>query len=270
MGKIIEEKNLIIKEIKEDERNILGIITDLKLNCITVPYDIKNNKLIMEKGKVCDRLNLDILKLYKECLEPMYKYENKEYSPGIYAFYCCKNNNKSQKQYITYLKDEFCNIEKEYKFGLLKKLEKMYDECNVKFYKSYNLILETNIINNPFCLLHGDLFSGNILEYNNKYKLIDFEYMRFGIKELELAFLVSWDFITNKSISKYSKKIINSDVEKLTKAGYITKSQADIIINFFIPMFFMLACLYVSNKMYKDGKEITKSIISFYEEFYLK
>ena len=96
------------------------------------------------------------------------------------------------------------------------------------------------------------------------------EYMRFGKKELELAFLISWDFITNISISKYSKKIIINDIKKLANAGYINIKQANMIINFFIPMFLMLACLYVSNKIYKNEKEIINSIIAFYEEFYKK
>lgn len=244
-------KNKFKKNTNTTEIQKLSIINDLDLSFITVPYETIDNILYMEVGIQESRLKLDIVNLYDQCLQYIYKFHFNYYSNNIYSFYKiipCKMDD-----YREFLLLQLNSLET----FLLSKMEsdllKKYVEIRIDLDK-YNE--KASPIVNNFTVLHGDLFNGNIVKYKDKYKLIDFEYLLIGRRELELAFLLVWDFFSNKNIVQYSKIIINRDIELLINNEIINDFEKKEIINFYIPYLFLLSCLNLTDGRYYDVESI--------------
>lgn len=244
-------KNKFKKITNSTEIQKLSIINDLDLSFITVPYEIIDNILYMEVGTQESRLKLDIVNLYNQCLQYIYNFHFNYYSNGIYSFYKVIPYKMEDYREFLFIQLNFLEslLLKKMETDLLEKYVKIKDVLE-KYKKNASPIV-TN-----FTVLHGDLFNGNIVKYKGKYKLIDFEYLLIGKRELELSFLLVWDFFSNKNIVQYSKVIINRDIELLFNNEIINDFEKKEIINFYIPYLFLFSCLNLTSGKYYDKESI--------------
>jgi len=239
---------------------------DLSLLNIVMPFEIDGNTLRIEKGVHFSRLELNIFELYNSCLSSLYKYNRDTFSSGIYALYGSGDSPYGRTLYLEYINEE---LKKLYNY----KVDSLSPIIKEIYYQSITLCFETlekykNKYNTfRIALLHGDLFCGNILLYKKQYKLIDFEYLRVGAVELELAFLLCWDFITNADIGKYSIQVIEKNIYDLKENDVIDEQSTFFISNVFIPMFVALACLYGANGFYKDTNDVLSGAKLFGEKW---
>lgn len=260
-------KNLPIqKKLNIHEIEVLSCITQLNLNSTIIPYRISGNIMYMAEGVHPSRENLDIVKLYNECLSKFYSRTSKIPFAGIYAFYGDSGVKYTGSQSF-FIKKQIDAL-LEYK-QIAPELALICESCRRMFNESIVAAKAKGMDTLHSVLLHGDLHLGNILLYNGEYKLIDFEYLRYGLKEIELCFVLCWDFIVNENLGRYSSQIISENLSELVCSGCIEKDSAFMIQEVFIPMFVLLACIYSSGNIYRDSSEIRKAIAVFYDNYYV-
>ena len=116
-----------------------------------------------------------------------------------------KHKNKNSKNWFNF----FCNTRFIYMYKLANKLNPIDSETNKRIELLINKM--NNIIpNNPKpILLHGDLWEGNILFENNKFRGFIDPGSFFGHNEMELAYLRWFNpvFIDKKFLEKYDQYI---------------------------------------------------------------
>lgn len=258
------------KIITQNEKEILSLLDEMGLSSITVPYKIVGDRLIMQKAQSLPDIGkaaIDIPRLYRQCLSSLYKYSNTTFSCGIYGIFRSKNNICTETNYFLYLKNEVDRISNELKNYLNPELVLIYKNA-INFFEigleNYRDYFEKKT---HFELLHGDLFSGNILLYDNKYVLIDFEYMRFGPKLSEISFLLLWDIITIPRLNKKAS-LLDDDIDKLRNNNIITDEEKMVLKKVYIPLYIALICLYVSAERYRDCEIISKGVVAFFKNYY--
>lgn len=257
----------IKKFLSNEENEIFSLLETLGLQNITVPYSRNENTLTMEKGKTLLYDSIDLAKLYFDVLYKMYSYRNTKYSKGIYCFLQSSQCEEVKaKNYYEYLKEEIDCIEKKYIVTIDVSLQEIYYKLlaisrdNLDKYKKYFIGLT------EFELLHGDLFSGNILQYNERYVLIDFEYMRFGPFISEIAFILCWDIISDVE-SCWNIRLLYDKIQSILINNIITEEEKEIILNFYIPLYSSLAMLFVSAGKYDNSNIIKKGLVKFVKQY---
>ncbi len=246
-------KDIYVKHLSEREVNAFALLEHINLKKILPNYYLEDNVLYMEKGSHCSRLNLDIVKLYNDVLASLYDNKNSDFSMGIYSFMWSGLESKCES-YMEYQCNEVETIKNRCYGSIADQYKCVFDKSYLRFClysKRYSKVFESEYV-----LLHGDLFNGNILDYGGEFKLIDFEYMRYGLKEIELAFLLCWDFITHAEICQYAKYIIMRNLNDLVENKCISSLSAKLICNCFIPMFVALACMFSSVGIYRENDAI--------------
>lgn len=257
------------KFISDEENEILSLLETLSLQDITVPYNRDGNTLTMAKGETILYDCMDLSSLYFDVLSNLYSYRNKKYSKGIYCFLQSSQCIEKAKNYYEYLKEEINCIEKQYLDTIDVSLKESYDmfmkfsKHNLDRYKNYFIGLT------EFELLHGDLFSGNVLQYNNRNVLIDFEYIRFGPFIAELAFALCWDIISDFE-SCWTINQLYDKTESLLINKIITIEEKNIILNFYIPLYASLAMLFASAGKYNNSDIIKKGVKKFVMQYYFR
>ncbi|MCL5030804.1 MAG: phosphotransferase [Bacteroidetes bacterium] len=154
---------------------------------------IESNYYLLEKCSPIEEKDFspqNFLNLYNYLLEKLYQHTHKDFSRGIYKYYFNRDADKKEfinKYYIPYLVEELEKAVQQLKIHNNKTIIHLLNECKERakpFLKWYPA--------DRFNLLHGDLHIGNIVKKRENYFLIDYEYVRYGAKELEIAnFIVS-------------------------------------------------------------------------------
>jgi len=176
-------------------------------------FSDKNNLLIMSDSGNCDLIEFckskndsEILAVYKKVLN------------HISTLHSLKKPNSLElcrgfdKELYTWEHDYFFN-------NCVKKLFKI--KCK-KPIKEFSFLIKT-FLNQPQCLLHRDLQSQNIMLSGNQISFIDFQGLRLGCKEYDLASLI-FDPYQKFKIS-LRKKILSICDIKDEKLFYLCASQ---------------------------------------------
>lgn len=156
---------------------------------------ITDDYYVMEKCEVIEPEDFEpanFYKLYAELLMPLHKFKRKSFTPGIYKYfapYSLKREVKEQ-HYVPYIMNEFEKIVRDVSVRFSGLLEDVMFTNLVKYLKSISKYFENWQPQTGYSLLHGDLHIGNIVKKGNNYLLVDFEYLRYGAAELEVANLV--------------------------------------------------------------------------------
>lgn len=203
-----------IKKTVRNENEILNLGLLLNFSADTVPSikTVANNFYLIEKCIPIEEKDFcpdSFSNISKFLSEKLYSHTQKGFSKGIYKYFYNQNNN-AEKHYIPYLLKELEESIQHLNLDKDKIITKLLDDCK----KRARPFLKWNP-KGGFNLLHGDLHIGNIVKKNGNYFLIDYEYVRYGTKELEIAnFIISClifycqnqDDVTNK-VAEYFKVI---------------------------------------------------------------
>jgi len=243
------------KSLKSIEKIKIEILEDFGLSNILPSYNKSNDDIFLSFGIHESRLDLDVIGLYNDCLKYLYQFEFTSFTQSIYTFY--SNENISDVMYYEYLLNHLFTLESKYLQNLDETLQYKYKNVRSKLLTYYD---EIKFINPRLTLLHGDLYMGNILKIDNKYKLIDFEFLLVGDREFELSFLIIWDFFSNQNIVRHSKFIIDRDIELLLSHNIINIAQKYLIYNFYFRLLFLFTCLMSAAKKYKFNDVIIQNL----------
>ena len=234
--------NKYIKEAKDCEIENLLYLRKLGVDDLIPNYSICDGKIVYDeetKLPVAALFDVDTFEfIYKDVLNKLYLHKSDKFSSGIYSYinkeYPLNRTLFYEGAYIEYLKKEFCEIVKKYNV--------LNEEC-----ERFSLLLGFhNLVINRFdrfsdysvsnySLLHGDLHTGNILycKNENKYKMIDFEYLRFGMIELEVSNFMIQLLDGGEYVEKDFKDYINKILFQVSKFQKIDRK---IIIELFFPL----------------------------------
>lgn len=264
------ENNLLFREkiLSASEIHAYNLLHELKLDNIMIPHTLQGNKLKMAKGVHPSRLELDFVQLYQNILCKLYAVQSPNFTPGIYSFFdtsiCNNNTTTGESLYLDYVVMEQQNIFRNCGKYIKPIVIRTYSESINQFFKWCKR--NRNSFIPEYVLLHGDLFIGNILFYHNAYKLIDLEFLRFGPKELEIAFLLCWDFISNPMLKLYSHYVISKNIDALVAAKIIKETDVLSIVNGFMPLIVSLASIAASANLYTDSNVILDGCNSLWND----
>lgn len=245
-----------IKILSEKERAAYESVLVLNLQDAVIPFQLDGNSVVMSLGKTISMCEVDFEKLYNECLKPLYSIQFRSYSPGIYSFWGLDSNVPICEQYCEYLRNQIHSINDT---KILPRWLPLASYIKNNLLDSLALY-EDSVNSTKFSLLHGDLFSGNILTFEGKYKLIDLEYMRFGPIQSELAFFLIWD-------------ILNADIpfpdsvtwKNLPKLGYkwgLSGAEILQVRDIYIPLIILFAVYALSQGCYSQPKFLESGLVA--------
>ncbi len=259
----MDESNTVVKKMNNSEALAHFVLDHLGITHIMVPHRITDGVLYMERGTHPSRLDLDVVRLFQSVLIHMYQCHSDDYSPGIYSF-MGSGSASDGTTYLSYLLHEVDLV--------LSDIPKAQDaDVYLGSYRQFKRACK--VIGDKFqpdyCLLHGDLFIGNILVYQDQFRLIDFEFLRFGPLEVELAFLLCWDLIGHKELAEYSAYVIARDLDALVHSKSISYDSAFVIKECLIPMFVLLAWHNASVGIYSDSDSILEGCSAFWHIYKL-
>lgn len=255
------------KYISNQEVEIIQLLHELSLDDCMLIYSVEGNTLVEYKGIHISRSKWDICKLYEEILLPFRNIKVKHFTPG---FYCHMNANISPKEddYRLYLVKELGEI-----LGLTDNKMGTKLKYNIYCYvkKAVEGIINDDIKINQFCLLHGDLYNGNILMYNGRYSMIDFEYIRFGPPQLEWAFLLFWDTLTETEKNKRNIFLTKTveDIKTLREKKLINTTDVRLVLEIFLPSIIASALHFCDEGKFSENSMIKKGMINFWNNEYI-
>ncbi len=200
-----------VKEIREIEN--LKYLMQLKPKLIPHVKNITNEYYYIERCKPIEPKDFEpykFRKIYLNLLIPLHKTKKEVFTEGIYKYYGAYSlkNTVNNQRYVPYIFNKFKKLIRntliqQPPWSLLK--DKTFTTL-LKHLKNMTRRLKDWKPTNGYSLLHGDLHIGNIVKRNNNFLLIDFEYLRYGAAELEVANLIISCLIW------YHKKNYNSDL----------------------------------------------------------
>lgn len=248
------EIEYITKKVR-DENEIINLKILRKISPQSIPFtkDINTTSYFIEKCQTIDETDFspdNFSSIYNFLDENLYRQLERKYSEGIYKFFYVRHSYKrlfSGSSYVPYL---------------IKELEHAIQRLKIYNNRTVCALLDENRSRagslqkwhpvNGFNLLHGDLHIGNMVKKNGNYLLIDYEYLRYGAKELEIA-----NFILS-CLMFYGMKNDHSNLSRITEE-YLKKSKKIEYFdhNFFhFSLFLSLTLWYITALVKKNNKEI--------------
>lgn len=228
----------IKKQLKQSnslEIGNLNYLMTLNLGIIPRVRSITKTFYLIEK---CNNISGDDFapsnfdKLYHNLLIHLYKLRRESFSPGIYKYFFVETQNslkcevKNQK-YIPYIMSELEKIIQIVTIHVPKILEDSKFDNLLKLLRKNNKCLENWHPAEGYSLIHGDLHTRNIVKRGQDYLFIDFEFLRYGAKELEIANLTTtcllqyWQDANNKELLLRLINDYNIIIEKLPSIDII-------------------------------------------------
>lgn len=252
------------KQISAEEAEIVNLINELSLKKYTLIQACDGNTLIEWEGCHVNRLYWNITQLYNDAVRPFHNITVPYFTKGIYSF-MGTGEDISESDYRKY-------IDVEVKHLIARKFptDPFVSSVYLSVRNGIKELIQKNIRIDRFCLLHGDLYNGNILWCNNRYALIDFEFLRFGPPEIEWAFFLFWDLITEKNVEmrgKITQKIVE-ELFELRKENLLSYTQEISIVYVFVPIILSAALHYCGLQKYEDSNFIRRGIEIFWTKEY--
>lgn len=253
------------KIITGQEIEIIHLLQDLSLDTCTLIKGIEGNVLTEYPGKHVSRSQWDIYKMNEEIIVPFRNIKVNSFTPG---FYCHMNSGVPHD-------------ETDYRLYLIRELKEILgcpeDESNnlknMVFFQvrcAIEALIDEGIEINQFCLLHGDLYNGNILVYDNKYSMIDFEYVRFGPSQLEWAFLLFWDIMIETDLSRRCRlfdKVLD-EIQLLKRKHVFDEKDIRLIVDVFLPAIISLSIHLSENGRFDRRDLIYNGVTDFWNKEY--
>ena len=242
----------------------MRFLLDRGLQGSTLVSSLEGSVLTEQEGEHVARNRMDILKLYEDALRPLHEIRSDCFSPGIYSF-MASGEQPGDSPYEEYLLREL-NALAEAAGGRDSLEDSMYEAV----LKGLRQMPAGPADPRGFCLLHGDLYAGNILSCDGRYALIDFEYLRFGPKEMEWAFLLFWDMVCEsrpRRREEYRAKA-TEELRALTRAGILDRESIRKITGIFLPALLLAAHISCRRKLYREHERLREEIESFWREEY--
>jgi hypothetical protein len=240
-----------------NEISNLKLLLNLTPDIIPLVKTVKNDYYILEKCSPLEEKDFspeNFLYLYHHLFKKLYKHKHKDFSKGIYKYFysidSCQNE-QINKCYIPYLLEELEKEIQQLNIQNNPQIIHLINEC----YDRANLFLNWRP-SNGFNLLHGDLHIGNIVRKNEDYFLIDYEYVRYGAKELEIAnYIISClIFCGMHNNANTLNKVCNRYLTMLKQSNLFH-------YNLFLLFLLLLSTLYYITAFIKNNEKGT-SIIS--------
>ncbi len=214
------ETEYYVKKANQREVNNIKFLESIGKSYLLPLYKEKEGKIYYVKEKVMPvaaQFETEwFYDFYDDILIDLYEEKSKKYSPGIYSYIeSGDRNDGSDISYIGYLQKEFVTIVNNnniLKDDCCSKLRVDLFEFVLSAFETFN---QQQI--EQFTLLHGDFHLGNVLySYENKrFHMIDVEYLRYGLPEMEIAnfcvqLLDGGKYVLN-DYEDILKEIINND-----------------------------------------------------------
>lgn len=249
------------KEISEQELQILPLLQELDLMDCTLIHSVNGNILTEYDGEHIGRTQWDILKMYREVIHPLHAIKQNRFSSGVYSFWgsCCENKECDYRKHLLHELDALSITACEAEDALL--LKELCEQARRKI----ESLIEQNIPIGEFCLLHGDLHNGNILIRDDRYALIDFEYMRLGPALLEWSFVLFWDLVVNihpEARERIEKKI-RSEIRELIRNRILSEYDVELIMELYLPLILGMSLYSALKGQYADCRIIIEGIRIF-------
>ena len=257
---------IYIKKLKKNEKIKTEAVEVLPGGKdIMVPHIFIANYCLMPMARIIpktrrpDPIEMSIL------LKKLYQRKTETYSEGIYSFARKgREKRKPGESYYSYLKKEVDTLSMltsvKDKYLELEQLsrgmwETGYDHYKDTFFWSYHF-------------LHGDLHIGNIVTFRGKYRLIDWENLRSGPKEIEIAFYLCWEYLTDGE--KYRPLVdMMEEIEVFVEKKVISDKERDRILYCMIPLWMLIMVIYLNNgslRLENERKKACESIIPLYKQ----
>lgn len=253
------------KVITDQEVEIIHLLQELSLDACTLVRSVEDNILTEFKGNHVSRYQWDIYKIYEEIITPFRKIEVKSFTQGFYS-HMSSGVLHNESDYRLYLVRELSEL-------LPYSDDKLTDPKYAAFFQvryAIEKLIDEGVEINQFCLLHGDLYNGNILMYDGKYSMIDFEYVRFGPTQLEWAFLLCWDLMTEFDLSKRHRILhkVLDEVQILKRKHILKEIDFRLIVDVFLPAIVSVSIHFSECGRFDRGDLINRGVKYFWNEEY--
>lgn len=247
-------RNKWIKKHVRDFREIQNLKYLIKLNPAIVPRlkNIEKDYYIIENCELIEPTDFspsNFNQLHRGLIIHLHKFKNQHFTRGIYKYFLPYPVGVTidNQKYIPYILNELENVINilSVQFPGLKNRTFNYLFKNLKntsdYYKNWKPL-------EGYSLLHGDLHIGNIAKKDGKYLLIDYEYMRFGASELEVANLITSALIWHykRDFEKDFSKTITSYLQVCADLSHIDYA----LFKYFL--IFSMNLFYLSSYIKKD------------------
>jgi hypothetical protein len=245
-----------IRKYVKEPREIENLNYLIKINFKLIPSikTITQKYYIIEKCKPIKPEDFEpshFYELYLNLLVPLHRFKRESFTPGVYKYFAQYNLSRETngQHYVPYIMNELEKIVQ----NLLIHFPRLSEDTifiNLVRYLRYNTwYFENWEPLGGYSLLHGDLHIGNIVKRDNNYLLIDFEYLRYGVVELEVANLVISSLIYHYKKNLNEEKLNNLNTEYLQICNTLPQIDSTLFKFFFI---FSLSLFYLS--LYIRGK----------------
>jgi hypothetical protein len=203
------------KEI-ESSRHLFNLRYLLKLNPEILPQidDISADYYLME---VCQPIEYadfapsNLTQLHQTLFAALHRFKRDRFTPGIYKYFTPYSITYKSRttNYIPHVLQQLKRI--------LDRMSKVLSQLPSDNTLTSLLRYIEHVSSQPedwtpaagYSLLHGDLHIGNIVKKNNRFLLIDYEYLRYGAAEMELA-----NFVISALIWVYKRGGSDNDAER--------------------------------------------------------
>lgn len=173
---------------------------------------IANHYYVVERCKAIDLPDFapsNLHCVYKNLLASLHKHKREGFTPGVYKYfvpYPVQSENRDE-EYIPHLLDQLQRIVASVSIQQPKMITEDTFVCLFEHIAGVGSQLRGWKPLGGYSLLHGDLHIGNVVKKNRKYLLIDYEYLRYGAKELEIANFVISSLIWQHKKSQHRKEV---------------------------------------------------------------
>lgn len=235
---------------------------------VILPHYLLGNICLMPMAKhMMARQHPDPIQM-SVLLNKWYGRTTSTYSEGIYSFVRKGYNKRTPGlPYYQYIKGEIDSLlantvfSEEY-LPLARLAKTMWEEGYSHYKNTYFW---------SYHLLHGDLHTGNIVSFLGKYRLIDFENLRSGPKEIELSFYLCWDYLQWENYDKSLQELVN-EANLFFEKKVINEFERDRILFCLIPMWMLILITYLNNGnlLYAEERKKASSYIIplYYKEVF--
>lgn len=230
---------IYIKKIDKFEKRNIRLLKEINLDKLMLPSTEFLYYSIMVKAEVVNFNERADVRQIANLLDDLYEKRVPTFSTGIYAFMGSQQTVNADEPYYLHLEREVERIVQKTRIDTDKKyyFNMAYEMYRSKIKGVRNLKLDN------YVLLHGDLHSRNIVKWKNSYKLIDWEYLQMGLREIEIAYYLIWDYLGN--IDYYDDfERLKYEINIFELRGLISLEERQRILNIIIPMFFVLCICY--------------------------